>query len=70
MLGNVDRISEGYVIIIMQDNSTKTFKYEKYPFLKQGQIVNITDDEITVDEKATQLLKDRVIALQKSIFKK
>lgn len=69
MIGNVDRISEGYIIIRMEDNSIRSFLYEKYPFIKTGDIVIINDNIITVDEEATKKMKDRIIKLQRKVFK-
>ena len=44
MRGNVDRISEGYIVIRMEDNSIKNLIFDKYPFIKVGDVVIIDED--------------------------
>ena len=69
MRGNVDRISEGYIVIRMEDNSIKNLIFDKYPFIKVGDVVLIDEEKIIVDEEATKKLKEKIIKLQKKLFK-
>ncbi len=69
MRGNVDRISEGYIVIRMEDNSIKNLIFDKYPFIKVGDVVIIDEEKIIVDEEATKKLKEKIIKLQKKLFK-
>ena len=60
MRGNVDRISEGYIVIRMEDNSIKNLIFDKYPFIKVGDVVIIDEEKIIVDEEATKKLKEKI----------
>lgn len=69
MRGNIDRINGDYFVIVLENNTILNVKKEQYPDLKTGQIVNIEDNNIIIDEKATKKLKNKIIKLQENLFK-
>ena len=69
MRGNIDRINGDYFVIVLENNTILNVKKEQYPDLKTGQIVNIEDNNIIIDEKATKKLKNKIIKLQEKLFK-
>lgn len=69
MQGNIDRETEKYFILILENNKKIKLKKENYPYLKVGYIVNVKNKKITPDLAATAALKQKNIDLQNQLFK-
>lgn len=69
MQGNIDRETEKYFILILENNKKIKLKKENYPDLKVGHVVKIENNKIIPDLAATAALKQKNIDLQNQLFK-
>lgn len=70
MKGNIDRKSGNLFVVILEDGSTLNLNEKYYPQLKVGDIIDIYNGKVIVDEKTTKELKKTNIKLQKELFKR
>lgn len=69
MKGNIDRISENFLVVILENGAILNLRRERYPDLKAGDCINIKGFKIEIDKEETDRLKKDNIKLQNDLFK-
>ena len=71
MKGIIDRFEEEYAVVELLDGSFKEIKRIYFPpEIKEGDCINIIDNQITIDLEESKKRRDRIKNLMEDLFEK
>ena len=69
MRGIIDRIEENYAVVELENRVMINIEKKKVPFnVKEGDVIIINNDNITIDKEETKKLKKEIEELTKDLW--
>ncbi|PRR80326.1 hypothetical protein CLLI_03520 [Clostridium liquoris] len=69
MRGIIDRIEENYAVVELENRVMINIEKKKIPFsVKEGDVIIINNDNITIDKEETKKLKKEIEELTKDLW--
>lgn len=69
MRGIIDRIEENYAVVELENRVMINIEKKKIPFnAKEGDVIIINNDNITIDKEKTEKLKKEIEELTKDLW--